>query len=224
MAQTPLGNLGLNYEHTLGADNWKNSYDANWIIADTLAGQGFVNDSTISAEPGSPSVGDAYILPAGGLTGTNWSSDAGAVADAIALYTNLPGQPDSSPWLYLTPREGWRVRDRANNFWLAYIGEWFVDKNHGIRTEAGDFTFANTDLEAVVLDTSASAQDATVPPDTTLTRSRIGSTLRLVATGAGTVSLVAGSGVTLTGATATSAQDSVLTLIKTAANTWRAWD
>lgn len=118
MAQTALPNTGLNYEHTLGAD-YKNSYDANWIIVDTLL-QGYVIDSTVSSEPGSPSVGDAYILPSG-LSGTNWGSDSGAVEHAIAIYAAVPGLTDDSDWLYLTPREGWTVFDRTNNRRMVYL-------------------------------------------------------------------------------------------------------
>jgi len=114
MPQTGLANLGLNFEHTLGIDDWKNSYDGNWVITDSVGGQPFVVDHLITAEPGGPAVGDAYILGAT-QTGANWGSDSGAVPDSIALFTNLPGQVDASPWLYLVPREGWRVYDRTNN-------------------------------------------------------------------------------------------------------------
>jgi len=119
MPQTGLSNLGLNFEHTLGVDDWKNSYDSNWVISDSLGGQPFVVDHTITAEPGGPSVGDAYILGAT-QTGANWGTDTGAIPDSIALFTNLPGQVDASPWLYLVPREGWRVYDRTNNVELFF--------------------------------------------------------------------------------------------------------
>lgn len=127
MAQTPLGNIGLEFEHTLGVDDWKNSYDANWVRLDSLAGQSFVVDHLITAEPVSPAVGDAYILGAI-QTGTNWGTDTGAVPDAIALFTSLPGQTDSSPWLYITPRENWRLYDRTNNVWMRFNGTiWFAE-------------------------------------------------------------------------------------------------
>ncbi len=126
MPQTPLNNLGLNYEHTLGADDWKNSYDANWVITDTLSGQAFIVDHLITAEPGGPAVGDAYILGAT-QTGANWGTDTGAVPNAIALFTNVPGQLDGSPWLYLTAREGWRVYDRTNNFTLFFDGVFWIE-------------------------------------------------------------------------------------------------
>lgn len=127
MPQTPLSNRGLNYEHDLGADDWKNSYDANWVILDTLGGGAFVNNFPLAAEPMAPAVGDAYILDAA-PTGTNWGSDTGAVQNSIALYTNIPGQADSSPWLYLVPREGWRVWDRTNDRWVEWNGSaWVAD-------------------------------------------------------------------------------------------------
>lgn len=144
MAQTPLGNLGLNYEHTLGVDDWKNSYDANWVISDSLGGQAYILDFTITAEPVSPAVGDAYIMAAT-QTGTNWGTDTGAVPDAIALYTNVPGQTDSSPWLYLTPREGWRVYDRTNNRLFVFDGtNWVGAEKVAFSVALSDLTTALT--------------------------------------------------------------------------------
>lgn len=153
MPQTPLGNMGINYEHTLGADDWKNSYDTNWVVTDWSL-QPFILNS-LAAEPGSPAVGDAYIL-VGSPTGTNWGSDSGAVADSVAIYTNVPGQTDDSPWYYMVPREGWRVYDRTNNYYLVWDGSNWVRTNDFIRVrslgdQGGDYTLnrqldANADL------------------------------------------------------------------------------
>jgi len=129
MAQTPLSNLGINYEHTLGVDDWKNSYDANWIISDWSL-QPWILNRTTTAEPGSPAVGDAYILQST-HTGTDWGSDSGSVAGSIAIYANIPGLADSSKWIYLVPREGWRVYDRTANEWMFYNGSaWLQGAAH----------------------------------------------------------------------------------------------
>ncbi len=131
MAKTALANTGIQYEHTLGSGDWKNSYDANWIIVDALMQAGVIS-TTILAEPGSPSVGDAYILPSGTKTGTNWGSDAGAVTNAVAIYMNVPDLADSSPWFYITPKEGWKMYDRVNNITLLYNGSsWAQDGSSG---------------------------------------------------------------------------------------------
>lgn len=122
MPQTALPNVGVNYEYTLGTSDWKNGNDTSLVVLDMMA-QPFVIDQR-TAEPGSPVVGDAYLLT-GSPTGTNWGSDTGAVADSIALFTNVPGQTDGSPWFYITPSEGFELWDRAlNRAWLYIDGAW----------------------------------------------------------------------------------------------------
>ena len=139
MPQTPAGNIGLEFEHTIGVDDWKNSYDANWLRLDSLSGQAFVVNSELLAEPGAPSVGDGYILPAGSKTGTNWGSDSGVATHSIALFTNLPGQTDGSPWLYIVPRDGWFVYDRTNTHWLRFNGTiWIIFSLQSLFLELGD--------------------------------------------------------------------------------------
>jgi hypothetical protein len=176
MPQTALGNLGLNFEHTLGTDDWKNSYDANWVVSDSIGGQAFVLNHTVTAEPGSPAVGDAYILAAT-QTGTNWTGDTGAVEHAIAIYTNLPGQVDDSPWLYLTPREGWNVWDRTNNYQLFYYdSQWMVNGKPHVQTvilndTSGNYTLQATDANSLI-GLSASFDDVNddliIPQDSTI--------------------------------------------------------
>lgn len=57
-----------------------------------------VKSRATSAEPGSPSNGDAYLLP-GSPTGTHWSGHG----NQVAIYQN--------GWLFVAPKEGW-------NFWV----------------------------------------------------------------------------------------------------------
>ena len=137
MPDTALPNLGVRYEYDLGAAAWKDSNDQSLVILDTLA-QGHVLNDALLAEPASPAVGDAYILLTGPFTGTNWGSDAGAVANAVAIHTNVPGQPDSSPWLYITPKEGWLVYERTSNQWLEFTGtNWVVAMGRAVNKQTG---------------------------------------------------------------------------------------
>ena len=124
MPQTALANLGINFEHSLGADDWKNSYDANWVITDWSL-QPWVLNRTTTAEPGAPARGDAYLLGAT-RTGTDWGSDSGSAQNRIAIFADIPGLADSSRWIYLVPREGWRIYDRTANQWLMWNGSAWV--------------------------------------------------------------------------------------------------
>lgn len=124
MAQTPLPNIGLNFDYTLGTNDWKNGVDSGFVILDMNA-QAFVIDQR-TAEPGAPAVGDSYLLGPGAPTGANWGSDAGGVAGNLAVFTNVSGQPDASPWIYIAPRLGFRVYDRMINRIREYVGAWSI--------------------------------------------------------------------------------------------------
>lgn len=188
MAQTPLGNVGYEYEHTLGDDSWKNSYDANWVRADSIGGQAFLVDHLITAEPGVPTVGDAYILPAS-PTGTNWGSDTGAVEDSIALFTAIPGQTDDSDWLYIVPRENWRLYDRTNDHWLVFNGtDWLKGNVHRpyqitLGDTAGDYTLSiieNQNMTVIIGDSFDDVNDAIVLPNNSVQAFAIGTRIRLI--------------------------------------------
>ena len=127
MPQTALPNIGVQFEFTLGIDDWKNGFDSSMVIIDMNV-QGFVIDARIT-EPAGPAVGDAYLLgpDTGAISGANWSTDTGAVLANIAVFTNVPGQPDGSPWFFITPREGFQLYDRTlNRYWTFIDGEWIA--------------------------------------------------------------------------------------------------
>ena len=123
MPQTALPNIGVQYEFTLGTNDWKNGFDASMAILDSQA-QAYVIDQR-TAEPAGPAVGDTYLLGPGAPTGTNWGPDTGGIADALAVFTNVPGQVDGSPWFYIQPRDGFQVYDRTlDRPWIHINGVW----------------------------------------------------------------------------------------------------
>ncbi len=123
MPQTALPNIGVNFEYTLGTNDWKNGFDSSMVILDSQV-QAFVIDQR-TAEPAGPAVGDTYLLGPGTPTGTNWGPDTGAIAEAIAVFTNVPGQTDGSPWFYIQPREGFVLYDRTlDRFWVRIGSVW----------------------------------------------------------------------------------------------------
>ena len=124
MPQTALPNIGVNYEFTLGTNDWKNGFDTSMVIL-VLVSQGYVIDQR-TAEPVGPAIGDAYLLGPGTPTGTNWGSDTFAVANRIAVFTNVPGQTDGSPWFYIGPRQGFQVFDRTLDRYWVFLGTIWV--------------------------------------------------------------------------------------------------
>ncbi len=123
MPQTALPNIGVNFEYTLGTNDWKNGFDSSMVILDSQS-QAFVIDQR-TAEPAGPAVGDTYLLGPTSPTGTNWGPDTQAITDALAVFTNVPGQTDGSPWFYIQPRDGFQVYDRTlDRPWIHINGVW----------------------------------------------------------------------------------------------------
>ena len=75
---------------------------------ETFSAGGVISRGT-SAQPGSPSEGDLYILPAS-PTGSDWSGQG----NNIALYY--------SGWLFVTPTEGMRLWINDEDILVAYDG------------------------------------------------------------------------------------------------------
>jgi len=119
-------------------------------ILEQFGGGGRVISATTSAEPGSPSDGDAYILPSS-PTGTNWASYA---QNDLVLYI-------SSSWHVVTPYEGlgpiW-VND--TNVRMSYDGSaWVNDAATALGNGVEDLTTAEVDqLENIDSVTITNAQ------------------------------------------------------------------
>lgn len=227
MAQTPGANVGVNFGYDSGSDAYKNGFDASLILIDSLL-QAFVIRDDLSAEPGSPAVGDTYILPAS-QTGTNWGSDSGAVQNAIAIYTNIPGQTDDSPWLYRDPRDGWALYNRTGNYWLQFDGTNWIRQGHLKRTifrlgdQGGDFTpdLTHSNGFLILLAAYDQANDDLIIPTNASVAYPIGTTLKVSNRSGGVVNLDT-TGLTFESgaAPATIADDATLDLVKTDTDTW----
>jgi len=196
MPQTALSNIGVNYEFTLGTNDWKNGFDTSMVILDLMC-QGYVIDER-TAEPGSPAVGDSYLLGAS-PTGTNWGSDTLAVQGRIAVFTNVPGQTDGSPWFYIAPREGFLVYDRTLNRYWTYIGTTWTPGGVLRRHEKLETGAAHTfDLEdagrLLTMDNVATPTELVVPPNSSVSYP-LGIELEFLYLGTGFLDLRGGTGV-----------------------------
>jgi hypothetical protein len=89
-----------------------------------------VVSATVTAQPGSPSDGEVYILPAG-KTGAEW----GAMANnALAYYRD-------GVWEEITPREGWLAHVNDTDIMKTYDGAAWVRL---LLDSANEFTGGNT--------------------------------------------------------------------------------
>lgn len=89
---------GLSYGWTLGENDWNTGMDANLLKIGRVGMHLSVIDRDLTAPPGSPADGDAYI-PAATATG-DWATHE----DEIAIY-NADTSPGS--WVFYTPSTGW---------------------------------------------------------------------------------------------------------------------
>jgi hypothetical protein len=120
MPQTALPNIGLDYDWNLGEDGWKTGMDDNFALLDALA-MPYTNFAmqSVSAQPGAPSSGDAYVLPgSGSITGADWAASPIRHNQYAVYYSN-------TGWHFAAPRDGWRVKDRTTGIWYEfYNDEW----------------------------------------------------------------------------------------------------
>lgn len=88
---------GLFYGWNLGESGWDEEMNENLVLLSRLAVPNLsVLDRDLTAPPGSPSDGDAYIV-AGSATG-DWTSHD----DDIAIWDD-----DAEEWVFYTPKIGW---------------------------------------------------------------------------------------------------------------------
>lgn len=89
---------GFQYGWVPGDDDWGDPMNRNLELMMLMIQPSVISD-VLTAPPGSPAIGDAYI-PATGATGA-WAGQVGK----LAIWWQTPSQ--SSPaWLFLTPKVG----------------------------------------------------------------------------------------------------------------------
>jgi len=125
MTATVGANLGMNYAWASGEDGWNVGMDANLLKLDSLV-QPNVIDSTINTPPGSPTVGDKYIVATGGSGAWN-GLDA-----KIVIWSG-------SAWVSYTAKEGWMTYDQTNSYYLKCTGSAWVQDPFGDRAYAESF-------------------------------------------------------------------------------------
>ena len=208
MVARTLPGLGLTGYWDLGADGWKDAMDINLRVLSVIAG-GLVK-SRVTALPGSPTIGDIYIVPSG----------AGSHPNEIAVYDGPTG---AGAWVYLVPKKGhlFYVEDESKTYrwngtaWVDFGSpkvSSVVEKTASYVAVASDFTGLLT-----IKMNMAAMNSLTIPPGLTVTEP-----LMVVQTGLGQTTIAAGAGVTIhTSETAKlRAQYSAVSLIPDGADTY----
>lgn len=192
MTQTADNNVGLNSGYLAGASGWKAGVDNNFILLGRLVQPNVISDS-VTAPPGSPAAGDAYILPTGS-TGV-WAANIGKIAIWSGAVLATP------VWVYAVPLNGWETFVVSTGRWNSYNGAaWVTSRGRGANRPVGVGAIAGAVLTLDL--TKGSAFDITLTanittftianpaasPDVTSFRLRV----RQDATGSRTLALPAG--------------------------------
>lgn len=192
MTQTADNNLGLNSGYPSGASGWKAGVDNNFMLLGRLVQPNVISDS-VTAPPGSPAAGDAYIVPTG-ASGA-WASKTNQIAiwSGAALVTPA--------WVFAVPLNGWETFVVSTGRWNGYTGTaWVASRSRGANKPVGLGVIASTTLtvdltKGAAFDVTLTANIATfnitgpaASPDVTSFRLRV----RQDATGGRTLALPAG--------------------------------
>lgn len=127
MAEQNTPNLNFSFRYTLGESGWNTGYDNNnWRVLEMLLRGNVVSAST-TAQPGSPSDGDLYLIPPS-ATGADWATNDGDIA-----YYDGAASGGSNAWFLFTPLEGMRFKAADTNIWWEFNGTvWLPDFATGI--------------------------------------------------------------------------------------------
>lgn len=220
-AQT-LPNSGLVAGYTDAEDGWGEAMNANLRALDALV-QLRVVDKDLTAPPGSPVAGQVYIVGAA-ATGA-WAGQEGKLAIWCV------GDDITSAWMFVTPKSGWEawVIDEAVRY--RYSAAWAPVPSSGGGSTGMDWIAERTsNYQPVLSDANkglpfnlASIIVCSVPTDAEVAFPA-GTTLVLYQAGAGVLTVVPNSGVTVRkrggGTLALAGQYGMASLTKRAANEW----
>ena len=207
MPQTPLNNMGANYDWDAGSDGWKAGIDNNMVIFDAFALGTVISE--LNAQPGTPVLSDAYIIGTA-PTGAAWTGNARALAVWNA---------SAAAWAILAPVEGWKVYDRALRKFRVYDGtEWQVRDD--VVVQAADITIDRSHYNATIeLDTTAAARDVTIPTDAA-DNLPVGFHFTVINNSGTNGVTFTTAGLTTRGIVTQAADRAALRVVKVAANTW----
>lgn len=161
--------------------------------------------------PGSPADGDAYIVDS--LTGL-WSSFA---LDDLAIYYN-------GSWRNIPPSQGPLVYVDDEDLRLSWDGAaWTIAVNSGaINTQTVNYTTVLTDSYKYIRMDLGTPLTCTIPPSASVNYP-LGTTMTIRRVGVGTVTIIAGAGVTFNGSISLPAQNDSVTLVKVDTDNWDAY-
>lgn len=189
----------------------------NFRWAEFFATGGGIKDRDLATPPGSPVDGDAYLV-ASSPTGA-WAGNAGK----IAMYLG-------TAWAFVSPIEGMQLYVNDENVRIVYDGSaWSAaggssGSSVSVTQQAGtSYTFDIGDANSVVEFDNASAITVTIPPNASVAFP-VGTFIEIHQIDAGTVTVAAGSGVTLLSRGSLvdlAGQEAVAGIRKVATDTWR---
>lgn len=131
MAATVEPNLSLTVAYALGEDNWHVGITAGLKKLGAVVHLSVTNLTT-SAQPGSPTEGARYVIPAV----HTWPSPA--AANQVAVYAN-------GAWSYYTPKTGWLLHNEADGTICRFTGSaWTIASGAIADGDKGDIVVSGS--------------------------------------------------------------------------------
>lgn len=163
-------NLGIYYKWALGENGWNTHMDDNLLKLDTLVHLSVISKDT-ATQPGSPQIGDVYILP-DTVGGNDWVGNEGK----IGVYTQDP----SSRWVFYSPTTGmfayikdldkfYYYKNSGGDDWVEYAsgsgsgGTFYVDYFDGIHN-TNSYTLTHTPNGGTVYNISVNINGVELQP------------------------------------------------------------
>lgn len=194
MTTVLLPNVGVTAGYQLGDSGWSTSMNKNLRLLDALM-QPTVPDKDEGTPPGTPVDNRLYLV------GASPSGAWGGNTNNLAVFQ--VGDDLTSAWLFITPKEGWRVWVEDENTYYRFDGSaWAIEESGGgsagltWREQTASYTLVLGDANNGVAIDAAGANTVTVPPNSD-EAFPIGTSILILQEGAGLTTVAAGSGVTI---------------------------
>ncbi len=182
----------------------------NFLVpASFLLGANVLSRST-TAQPGSPTSGDAYIIPSG-ATGAAWTTFS--VGDVAFYYSD----GTTASWYAVGPETGLVVRVADEGGLLQFDGSAWSGIPSAINAQTGAAYELVLGDQVVTMDNGA-GNTLTIPANSA-TAFPVGTEILVIQLGAGSTSIAITTD-TLLGATSVAGQNQARRLVKLAATTW----
>jgi hypothetical protein len=147
-SQNHANNPALSYGFNLSENGWDGSYNNNFRALGVFVHLSVLS-RTVDAQPGTPSNGDRYIIPAS-ASGAQWAGQDGKVGAFI-----------DNAWHFFTPFKGWSANVEDENLRVEWSGTAWAYPGTPAKTAADAGATISANNASYILVSNTGAQSVT---------------------------------------------------------------